>query len=265
MIPLVIPGRAMAATAPIDTRARLGAFGEDLIAVAAVHLSPERLPGVVAVGDAIGPIGTLTARRNTWGRFARVDGKGATLANVDGRLAALTTTGVPWTDARPTDPTSFGFGMLYNFTPDALASSRDHMGNNESTGNAVPAILSRAVGSASDQMLRWKGITNTWITAQPADAQARLRITSPGWYIIAADEAGGKSALAIDRRDPIIAPTDALVPTLNAIRFGGSSDATPGLGAVAAFLVCDGPLVQDPTRLEAWHRFCQAVLDDIRA
>ena len=265
MIPLVVAGRAIAAAPPLDTRARLAIFGEDLIAATVVHLSPERMPGVEGPGDTIGAIAPLVARRDAFGRFATADGRGATFTDAGGRRAALTTTGVPWTNARPIDRTSFGIGMLYHFSGDALAQSRDHMGNNESTGTIFPAILSRAVGSASDQMLRWKGITNTWITGQPTTVGQRLSISNPGWYILAVDEAFGNSALAIGLRDAVVAPSDGIVPTLSSIRFGGSSDATPGLGAVAAFIVCDGPLVQDAPRLAAWRAFAGAVLDDIRA
>ena len=265
MIPLVLPGRAKAARPPRDTRTRLAAFGEDLIAAVVLHLSPERLPGVTGPGAAIGPISPLAARRDEWGRVAQAHGRGATLAEVGGRPAALTTTGVLSTDARPTDRTSFGIGMLYNFNAGALAGSADHMGNSESTGVIFPAAVNRAVGSASDQLLRWQGITNSWITARPADVQAGLRVEAPGWYILAVDDHGGNSGLALDRRDPVVAPGSGITPTLSSIRFGGSSDTPTGLGAVAAFIVCDGPLVQDAGRLNAWRDFCDAVLEDIRA
>ena len=263
MIPLTIPGRAPVAVQPTATRDRLSAFGEDLIAAFAIHLSPERLPGVAATGDVIGAIGPLAARRDGFGRFATATGGGATLELVDGRRAASTIVGVPSTDARPADGTSFGIGMLYNFTAGALAETLDHMGNNESGGGKSPHILRRAVGSSMDQLLSWKGIRSTWLPDQPADVKGRVTITEPGWYILAADEAGGNSALAVDRRDTVVAPTDALVPTLSRVFFGGSSLATPGLGAVAAFIVCDGPLVQNAARLEAWRAFAEAVRDEI--
>lgn len=265
---VTIPGRAAAAVAataaPKAAQGALAVLGEDLIGVWVIHISPGRLPGVAAPGDAIGMIRPLSARRGAYGGFAAADGRGAPLAQVGGRLAASTATTPLWCDARPVDRSSFGIGMLYNFTADALSVTRDHMGNNESGGGKDPAILSRSVGGAPDQMVKWKGITASWLTSQSADLQERARIRETGWHILAADEDASQSALSIDARAPIIAPTDSIVPTLSAIRFGGTSDATPGMGAVTAFMVCDGPLVQDAARLAAWRGFCDAVLDDLR-
>ncbi len=265
---ILVKGQAapdVAATAAAQSaRDALGVFGEALIGVWAIHLSPERLPGVAAVGDAIGRIDAMAARRDTFGRAPAADGRGAPLAIKDGALAADCTTVPLWTDARPVDRTSFGLGMLYNFTPAALASTSYHMGNDDSNGGSVPATLRRSVGGSVDQLVTWKGITSAWLRdTASASAQADARIEETGWRTIAVDEHGGNSAMAIDRRDPVIAPTDGQVPTLNSVRFGGSSDANPGKGAVAAFMVCDGPLVQDAARRAAWQDFCAALLRDL--
>lgn len=242
-------------------RDQLAAFGDDLAGVWVVGQSPERMPGVAALGDQIHEFRPVTARRLAAGVAPSGSGLGGAYARFGGAAALDCSAACAQVFARPTDTDNFGLGLLVYLGEDSLSDTRYLGGNRESGGSYSAANFRRPVVSGAGQPLQWSGLTAVWYSGQADDVVARASIDEPGWYCISIDHAGGASGLRINDRAAVVADAVATSPSLSSVYFGGGSDSDFCGGAVLAALVCDGLLAQNEDRSDQWLDFCQRVLE----